>query len=208
MAEVFRRTSTTPDSTPKHQPQVRLARSAYNSLLFKKIGRGLFITFCAVVLLYTVFAATLLRVVPTTSGAGLVPVKNITYSGGMIPAQAQILVNVKNPEGKGFLDHLRQAFVPGGDYAVVSVVAGPYGKLTWAPPGISTVDGELVDANFPPNEGIESPLLKRASYLNDEYLVTCISGACVSGKAFIVHKDHVLGSTLSRYEVPAVEEDE
>lgn len=205
MAEALRRT---PMATPvetgekEHRPQIRLARSTFNRILARFLGRGMLIVLGSVVLLYLIFAATMVRVVPTPSG--LVPVKNLTYVGDMVPPGAQVLVNVDGMEGQGYLGRLSQAFIPRKGAAVVEVVAGPYGQLTWAAPDIIAVDGKPAQVPMPAARGGGTPIAGKG-FLSGEYLATCISGACIPGEAIIVPRNHMMGTTLSHRSLPSTE---
>lgn len=188
----------------KKDPQIRIARKTYLKVLSKRIVKVFSLVFVLLFALYLVFAATLLRVVPTLD-AGFVPVKNITYEGGIVPKDAQVLVSLDKKQGITAFERFKQAFVPASNAAVIEVVAGPYGKLGWTEPDILTVDGYPTDVVLEPAEGDKSPLESRESeYLEDEYLAICIKGACEVGEGVIVPKDNVIGTPLSKSSVDKI----
>lgn len=180
-----------------HQPQIRVAKSAYRKIVFKKVVSVLGYTVVGVLVLYLCFAATIMRVVPTTSGAGLVPVKENTFPGSNIPTGETILVDTVNEQNSEYLDRLRQAFVPSKTATVVEVVAGPYGSFKWLESGIITVDGELTKAYMSekPMKSEDEPKEK----LLNEYLAVCVSGDCNPDEAIIVSADNVYGLTLTEH---------
>ena len=184
------------DENKVYQPEVRITRSTYGRLIVRRVLKMVGFFLLALIILYICFAATWMRVVPTVSGSGLVPVKNVTYDGGIIPSDVEILVDRAAPQGKGLLSHLKQAFIPSDDAAVVRVIEGPYGELQWGQPNILTVDGNPIGVPFPADSEGKSPIDEFNPFLRDEYVVECISGACNEGEAFIVKRDHVYGVLL------------
>lgn len=174
-------------SKPKKKPQIRVARTTFYSAIGNKFVRAIGFSLFAIAIVYICFVITIMRVVPTTT-AGLVPVKNITFTGGMVPAGEEVLVSMGNPQGSTMLDYLRQAFLPTTDASVVRVEAGPWGSYSWAEPGIVTVKGEVLDMGMP-----EKP---EETILEDSYLVTCIEGACIPGEGFVIPKSHIMGEPL------------
>ena len=178
------------------EPEVRITRGTYVRLIMRRVMTMSVFLGLALIVLYLCFAATWLRVVPTVSGAGFVPVKNVTFNGGEIPSGVEILVDRENAQGNGLLSHLKQSFVPSDNAAVVKVIEGPYGELVWAQPNILTIDGDPIGIPFPANNEGKSPIDEFNPYLRDEYVVECISGDCNEGVAFIVKRDNVFGVVL------------
>ena len=176
---------------------VRVSASAVGKVLTQRILKVFGLVLGSMFIIYLLFAATILRVVPTTTGSGFVPVKNITFEGGVMPEGSEILVKRTAPAGKELLDRLKQSFMPMNDGAVVRVIAGPYGKLSWTEPGIVTVDGVVQEIELPQNSDGSSPLDDRSKFLEKEYLVECISGACLEGTAFITPNEAIVGSLIS-----------
>lgn len=183
-------------SDEPYEPEVRISRGTYGRLIFRRVISMSLFSLIALALLYFCFAATWIRVVPTISGSGLVPVKNVTYDGGNIPADAEILVDRENVQGTGLFSRIKQSFVPSDTAAKVRVISGPYGELQWAKPNILTVDGTPVGVPFPANEEGKSPIDEDEPFLKDAYVVECLSGACNEGEAFIVERNHVYGVAL------------
>lgn len=178
------------------EPEVRITRGTYGRLIVRRIITMTGFSLLALIVLYLCFAATWMRVVPTLSGSGLVPVKNVTYDGGIVPADVEILVDRANPQDSDLLSHIKQSFVPSDDAAVVRVITGPYGEMQWGQPNILTVDGNPIGVPFPPDSDGKSPIDEFNPFLRDEYVVECVSGACEVGDAFIVHKDNIYGVLL------------
>lgn len=176
---------------------IRVSASTVGKVLTQRLLKVFFLVLGSVFIIYILFAATILRVVPTTTGAGFVPVKNITFQGGSIPKSTDVLVKRSAPAGKEILDRLKQSFTPMNDAAVVKILDGPYGKLSWSQPGIISVNGEPSEVLMPENSDGSSPLDNRPKFLEDEYLVMCISGACLEGTAFISPAEAVVGSLIS-----------
>lgn len=181
----------------QHQPQIRVAKSAYRKLLFRRIFAILGYSFLGIFVIYLCFASTIMRVVPTTSGAGFVPVKENTHPGGILPSGETVLVDTESEKGREFLDRLTQSFVPSKTAAVVKIVSGPYGEFEWLESGIITVNGELTEAYLP-----ERPILedgKPKNRLLGEYLSVCISGDCTPGEAIFVSEKKLFGLTLGSH---------
>jgi len=188
------------ETLPK-EPEVRITKGMYGRLISRRIFQILSFAGLAIIILYLCFAATWLRIVPTTSGSGLVPIKNVTYEGGILPPGAQILVDTEEAQGTNVLDRLKQSFTPRSNAAVVEVVAGPYGEMTWASPEILTVNGEPIGYPFPADSEGKSPINSEDPFLKNQYVVVCISGDCNVGEAFIIDKEHIYGSVLTRTDI-------
>jgi hypothetical protein len=183
--------------TPSRTPQLRVANSAYRNILLKRIAAILGYSLVGVFIVYLCFAATIMRAVPTTSGAGLVLVKENTFHGGNIPANVSILVDTKAEQKNDLLERLKQAFVPSKNAAVVKVVAGPHNSISWVASGLVTVDGALTSVHL-----AEQPLgadNTAKTKLRDEYLTVCVSGDCIPGEGVIVQAKNIYGLTLNKY---------
>jgi hypothetical protein len=153
------------------------------------------------IIIYLCFAATIMRAVPTLSGAGIVPVKENTFRGGHVPAGETMLVDTAVEQKNSYGERLKQAFIPSDTAAVVKVVAGPYNSISWIASGMVTVDGTLTDVHL-----AEQPLdenQKAKTKLRDEYLAVCITGACAPGEGIIVSQKNIYGLTLEQYETPS-----
>lgn len=185
-------------SMADNNPQVRVANSTFAKILFRRVGKSIVFVLGALLILYVCFALTILRVVPTTSGAGFVPIKNMTYEGGHVNKGKYILVDVSDPQGNGLLDRAKQSFVPNSSAAVVRVLEGPYGAISWVYPDILIVDGTPISGSMPSNDEGKSPLDKQ-DFLIDEYVVKCVKGACVEGNVFIVPAENIIGVPLVPY---------
>lgn len=175
----------------KKAPQVRIARSTYANMLstkiLKSVGTGLII----LLVVYIAFAVTIMRVIPSSS-AGLIPVKNITFEGGLVPAGEIVVVSMTQPQGEDLVDYLKQSFIPQADVAIVRVLDGPWGTFGWADPGVVAVNGEIVENVF-----MDQPADKE---LTSEYLVECLRGACAPGTAYVIPDNRLMGIPLGTEE--------
>lgn len=174
--------------TPKKAPSVRIARSTYANMLSTRILKGFGLAVLVLLVVYLGLAATIIRVIPTTS-AGLLPVKNITYQGGLVPQDAVVAVSMDKAQGQEIQDYLAQATIPQNNVSVVKVLKGPWGTFGWTDPGIITVDGKIV-----PNVFMDDPGDKK---LDSEYLVECVRGACAPGNAYVIPSANLLGVPLT-----------
>lgn len=168
--------------------EIRVAKSAFAGLLVKRIGAILGFTVVSIFVLYLCFASTLMRVVPTTSGAGFVPVKGNTFAGGVIPEGTKILVNTSEEVKDGHLDKIAQAFTPAKDAAIISIEAGPNGEVKWMESGLLTVKGEVTKAPFSDDPG--------KNFLESEYVGVCVKGACSEGEGVIISKKNIYGIVI------------
>lgn len=182
---------------PSRTPQLRVANSAYRKILLKRIAAILGYSLVGVFIIYLCFAATIMRAVPTTSGAGLVLVKENTFHGGIIPENVPILVDTKAEQKNDLVERLKQSFVPSKNAAVVKVVAGPHNTIGWIASGLVTVDGALTKVHLEqqPLDADNSAKTK----LRDEYLTVCVSGDCTPGEGVIVPAKNIYGLTLDKY---------
>jgi len=174
------------EEKPRKAPQVRIAKSTYSSLLATRILKAVGIGFLAFLLVYVSFAVTIVRVLPTSS-VGLLPVKNITFPGGIVPAGETVAVDMAQPQGAELTDYLKQSFVPNGNVAVVEVAAGPWGKFGWNS-GTVTFKEQIL--------GMAMPNQPEKLTLDNQYLVKCISGACVPGQGYVIPASHLMGQPL------------
>lgn len=190
MANLFRKNSRAEEPAPRGErqkkiPQIRVAKTAYYKQITKKVWRGLLAMLGIVLVIYACFAATIIRVIPTNTDMGPIAVKNSTFPGGVAEVDTEIVVSMSTPQPEGTLDRLKQAVLISTDAALVKVVAGPDGTLSWAETGLITVDGERVPVRVmsPPN----------GPFLVNEYIVECLEGACQKGNGYIVSADHIYG---------------
>jgi hypothetical protein len=174
--------------TPKKAPSVRIARRTYANMLSTRILKNAALGLLVILVVYFAFAVTIMRVLPTTS-VGLLPVKNITFEGGLVPAGEVVVLSMTQPQGEEITDYLKQSVVPTTDAAIVKVIAGPWGAFEWSPPGIVAVNDQIVE-----NVVMAEPSDQE---LTSEYLVECLSGSCVAGQAYVIPSNHLLGVPLS-----------
>jgi hypothetical protein len=185
---------------PSRTPQLRVANSAYRKILLKRIAAILGYSLVGVFIIYLCFAATIMRAVPTSSGAGLVLVKENTFHGGIIPANTSILVDTKTEQKNDFGERLKQAFVPSEHAAVVKVVAGPHNPISWVASGLVTVDGALTNVHLSEQPLDEGNVAK--TKLRGEYLAVCVSGDCTPGEGIIVSQKNIYGLMLNKQNTP------
>lgn len=174
--------------TPKKTPQVRIARSTYSNLLATKILKAAGIGLLLITIIYLCFAVTIVRVLPTTT-IGLMPVKNVTFPGGLIPGGENVVVDIEDKQGSTMVDYLKQSFIPSDSAALVRVEAGPWGNFSWNN-GVVIYDEEIVPMAMP-NQPEDTKL-------ENSYLVTCLEGACVPGQGYVVHSLQILGQPLAK----------
>lgn len=171
----------------KMPSKVRIAKSAYRKMWFTKIYKAITYFIVALMLVYLAFAVTVVRVLPT-SELEFIPIKNNTFTGGIVPVGETIIVSLNEPQGTSMVDRLKQSFTLHSDVVVGEVIAGPYGYFSWTEPGIVTMDGVLIDGML----SIE-PEVKM---LSNQYLVKCESGVCNENELMIINKDNVFGVPL------------
>jgi hypothetical protein len=172
------------------KPQVRVAKSVYRKHVLKKIGLGALYSGLIFIIIYGCFAATIIRVIPATKGMSPIVVKNQTFPGGIAPEGAVIVINTEGKVGTGSFDRLKQAFTPSDNVAVVEVLAGPAGRITWAPSGLITIDGNPMKITVK-----DDP---KDDFLRDQYLVRCLEGDCEIDSGFIIADDQVYGEPISK----------
>jgi len=170
------------------QSNIRIAKSAFNRMLFSTIRKVVGFGLLSIIIIYTSFAATIVRFIPTDD-SGIVLVKNNTFTGGVIPAGENVFVSFNQEQKTSMGDRLQQAFTLHNGTGEVQVLAGPYGKITWAEPGIIAVDNEPLNVNYPnePNQ----------EFLENDYIVICISGGCEPGSTFIISSENIFGIPIS-----------
>lgn len=172
----------------KRTPQIRVAKNVYRRQIVKRLLKAFTYTFLALLGVYLCFAVTIIRVIPSYGDLPPTPVKNITYPGGILPPTAKVVANLKQEQGDGGFDHLKQAVMPTQDAVLVEVLGGPHGRISWAESGLITLDGAPVDALLK-----EKP---EGEYLTKQYLVKCIEGPCVKGEALIIPAGNIYGQPL------------
>lgn len=169
-------------------PKIRITKSVYRRGILKKISSIFSALVLVAFVIYLCFAVTILRVVPTSTDLGFVPVKNMTFAGGIVPPGAKVLMNRAEPQGTTIVDRAKQSLLMSSDAVLVEVVAGPFGQINWTPE-LLTVDGKPTQVTLE-----ERP---EEEYLRDEYIVRCVKGACVPGEGMLLPKDHVYGEVIS-----------
>lgn len=181
------------NSAPKYKAP-RIAKSAFYKTVFGQIFKWLGYLILLVIAAYLIFAVTIIRFIPTmdSSLGWAVPVKNMTFPGGKVTAGSDIVVNLQTAQGSNTFDRLQQAVSIADDLAVVEVLAGPNGRITWAETGLVAVDGNPLTTTLVDNPNKE--------FLSDEYIVRCVAGSCVKNSGMIVGADKIYGEPLKDYE--------
>lgn len=170
---------------------IRINKWAALRAQISRITKLLFGIAIAVLIVYFCFAITLLRFVPSTSGTGVQLIKGISAPGGFIQQGNQVLASATTEQDQSWQNKLQVAFVPSDEWILVEVVAGPYGEL-----GIE--DGNITVDNRVHNVDINLDAFKEhGHFLNDEYIVNCVSGACVPGQARIIGKEYIAGEPVT-----------
>lgn len=169
----------------KKVSSLRVSKSAANKALAKKTAGIITAVIFGIVAVYVALAAFAVRFVP--SDLGMVLVKEPTFEGGYAPVGAHVLVTPEVNES-GPLNNLKTAFIPIGPAAITEVEAGPFGTIASS--------GNLVTVNDRVFEGtlvdtVESD--KPREYLANEYLVSCVEGACSEGELYIIKPEQILG---------------
>lgn len=171
-------------------PQIRVAKGVYRRFIASTFASFLGWTLVALVVVYACFAVTIMRVLPTDTNLGFIPVKNITYPGGIVPEGELIVANTSASQGDGLLDRMRQAVVPSASTVLVKVKAGPYGRVAWAPSGLTTVDGKSL--------GIILRKDPETKLLNKQYIGECLGGACEVGEGVMIPEGNIYGEPLKK----------
>lgn len=183
-----------PALPPSRKPELRVAKNLYHRHLLRRFASIAAATLLALLVIYLCFAATLLRVLPSTTTAPL-PVKNSTVLGGIAPPGTLLVVNRRSKQGDSMVDYLKQSLLPQSDVAVGRVAAGPYGRVVWAPGVPLQVDGKPVKVTLPQDP---RRALSNGQYLKDMYVMECVEGACVPGEAFLLPADNIYGQPLTK----------
>lgn len=184
-------------------PQIRIARQTYNNLIATKILKMFLLALLGFAILYVCFAATIIRVIPSSS-AGPVLTKNLTFPGGLVPAGSLVVVDVAHAQGGEMMDYLKQAFVPSNSIAIMRVAGGPWGNFDWDQSGVVSYKGKIVAMTIPEatnDEGVKLgvPATHRGdTSLQNEYLMACVSGACVPGRGYVFPSNHIMGQPIGK----------
>lgn len=171
----------------------RIAKNEFYKNILSQVFKwvGYLILFSIAV--YFIFAVTIVRFIPTldASVGYAVPVKNITFPGGKAPVGAEVVVNMATPQGISTFDRLKQSVTPATDLAIVQVLGGPSGRITWAETGLVAVDGTP----------LSTPLLinPNKEFLENEYIVRCIAGSCEKNSGTLVSAGNIYGEPLNDY---------
>lgn len=183
--------------TPKNKtggaskaPEVRIAKKVYYRRMAKQFVTLFSGFFILATIIYLCFAITIIRVIPTNN-AGFIPVRNLTAEGGVSKAGDQIVINVIDPQGDGFVERAKQSLLMTSNAAIVQVQAGPFGKITEAKNGTIAINDKIVSRNL-----VRAP---EGEFLDNQYVVKCLSGNCAKGMSFIVSANNVYGEPLNSH---------
>lgn len=179
--------------------KVKVSSSAIFRSQIKRVIRALVWTLLLFFIIYVCFAATLVRVVPSTD-VGPILTKNITAEGDMIPEGTLLVVDNSREQDGSIGKNLENAFIPSGNYRVVEVLAGPYGEFN-----VNTDSGSFATSfeGDPLNLSMSETQLeeRESNYLNNEYITRCIEGNCAEGKGYIVNRENIVGEQIAFSEV-------
>lgn len=193
---------------------VKVSGAAMAKAVLRRIVRVFLWTLVALFVIYILFAATLWRVVPSTSGTGPVITTTITAEGGHILPDTDVLISTDQESDSSIMSNLSEAFVPSSERAIGSVVAGPYGNFEAVPSDNNSdnesddeakydlrFEGEDLGLQISGYQISEREDYERDTFLNEEYIIECVSGDCEVGEAVIVPADYVMGEVLPTDEV-------
>lgn len=171
----------------KKAPQVRIAKSTYANMLSTRILKTSMLGLAIILITYLAFAVTIIRVIPSAS-AGLIPAKNVTFEGGLVPAGEIVILSMTTAQGTELQDYLMQSLIPQQDVSIMRAIAGPWGPYGWAEPGVIAIDGKIVENVF-----MNKP---EDTTLKNQYLMECIRGACLAGEAYVIPANRLMGIPL------------
>lgn len=173
-------------------PKVNVYKKTATKHLITQVLNLFLIAIAALFVLYIIFAATIIRVVPAGSGIGPIVVRNNTFYGGFIPENSVVLVNNAEEIDNSPLNNLKMSLpFLNDDVSIIQVKAGPVGKFSWTAPGVVSIDGKIIDGGlFPPLED-KSQFIRK--YLENEYIGLCIEGNCVPGDLVIFGANNIMG---------------
>lgn len=170
---------------------IRVDKREYQKSILKAVLTQFTLFIFFVIVVYLAMAATIVRVVPTQYG--MIPSKNNTFEGGILPVNSQVHINLSGEVKEGPVDRLKQSVIPAEASAVVSVIAGPIGAVTKNP---FSVNGLTMP------EPIGFPADKE--YLEDEYIGVCVEGACQPGSTVLFNDKQIIGVLLKDKPVPEI----
>lgn len=137
------------------------------------------------IFVYSFISGTMTRL--NYTNLGLVTVTSPSFRGGYAHEGSSLYVLGENRETHedNFWGNFSSTFKKFDSVSEVEVKSGPYGKLDWKSSGLITVNDKIVDARLP-----EKP---ESSFLEKQYVVTCVKGSCSPGESFIVNEDDIFG---------------
>ncbi len=195
------------DETPRLNNKNSAAVIEYEPLSWNKIIKGwlrsiaIFIAL-ALVLVLGVYSGLSATIIYGTSAKingtnSVFMIARGTYTGGIVPAGAKIYVSTTRLLDNSFLTNLQQGFtgLPGG--AQVQVLAGPVQKIQIDP---ANQQVQLLSTNGSPSSsvtGVVDNADSTKTFLQNEYLVRCLGGACKTGDLLIIKKEQISGEIIS-----------
>lgn len=203
MANLLKKDNSKKDKKVKKQKDPKL--NVYKKTAAKNIAKQTFklvgIAILALFVLYIIFAAMIIRVVPTGNNIGNILVKNSSYYGGLIPKDEIVLINNEGEVENSPINNLKMAmpFI-NQNTSLVQVKAGPVGKFKWNEPGIVSINGDVIkDGLMRPFDDENSQYEKK--YLEGEYVALCIKGDCEPGTLKIFGEKDVMGVPVGETDV-------
>lgn len=160
----------------------RVQTSAATRVLLRRAVRYVLYSLVALIAVYLVVATFAVRFI--SAGSGHVLVRDPIFEGGQAPAGSVILVSENEPKMKpGLMRNFVDSVTHHPDAKVVTVEAGPFGKVEKNKEGLTTVDGRVLSGS------LDNP----PSYLGDQYIVSD------GDKLLLVNETQVLGEVLGRH---------
>lgn len=179
----------------KSATNIKVYKKTAVSTLASHIWKFIILGVVSLIVLYLVFAATILRFVPAGSDIGLTLVKNNTFKGGDIPAGEVVLINNLEPAGNDLASNLKNSFIPIKSASMVQVLAGPYGSFKYDSSGLVIIDGEPLVSKLKKSETTN---YFEKKFLKNEYVALCIKGDCPINELIIFDKNQVIGVTINQ----------
>lgn len=167
---------------------VKVAGSAISGLI-----KMVLIFVMVVTLLYVAVTSTLMTVVP--GNAGFTWLARATFVGGEPASGDYAYISSQESPNDGFVNRLKQGFIPLPDASVVQIIAGPAGDIANNEEGRIFFNGKPTDFAMP----IESQTLL------GEYLALCVSGSCTPGEMMLVSKGYIAGEAKGTVSLKGLE---
>lgn len=161
---------------------VRVSKSFARNFTFQSAVSATVILFICAVFLYIGVSGTIARL--NWTNLGVVPVSSPAFPGGYAQPGTEVYVS-SDAYKDNFIENTLSSLREFNDVSLVEVKAGPYGSVKWEPSGLTVVNNVIVDGVLPKDPG--------SGVLDNQYIVTCVEGACEPGLTYIVDSDDIFG---------------